>query len=55
MIEAGRGVLIRLGQGYPELGGVQVGMAGQGLLGVGYAPSGGHQIHLARADHLLAA
>ncbi|MNZ84542.1 hypothetical protein D3C78_1033040 [compost metagenome] len=55
VIEAGRGVLIRLGQGYPELGGVQVGVAGQGLLGVGYAPSCRHQIDLARADHLLAA
>ncbi|MND88726.1 hypothetical protein D3C80_807580 [compost metagenome] len=55
VIEAGLGLLITLRQRYPELGGVQVGVARQGLLGVGYAAPGGHQIDLARADHLLAA
>ena len=55
MIEAGRGMLIRLEQGYPELGGVQIGLVRDRLLGVGDAPSCGHQVHLARTDHLLAA
>ncbi len=55
VIEAGRGMLIRLGQGYPELGGVQIGLVRDRLLGVGDAPSCGHQVHLARTDHLLAA
>ncbi|MNP16928.1 hypothetical protein D3C76_1093440 [compost metagenome] len=55
VIEARPGVLIALWQSNPELGGVQVGVARQGLLGVGDTAPGRHQIDLARADHLLAA
>ncbi|MOA16917.1 hypothetical protein D3C78_1371500 [compost metagenome] len=53
VIEAGTGILVRLGQGDPELGGMQIGVARHRLLGVHYAVTGGHQIDLPRADKLL--
>ncbi len=56
MLERGLGESGRLGQGDPELDAVQLRVVLNGrLLGVRDPASGGHQVELARPDHLLGA